>query len=285
MKGIILAGGTGSRLYPITQAVCKQLMPIYDKPMIYYPLSTLILSGIREIAIITTPHDKTAFKNLLKDGSQLGCSFEYIEQKEPEGIAQAFVLTKDFIGLDSVCLILGDNIFYGGSIHELTKKCHQLDGGIIFSYKVKDPQRYGVVEVDNNGLAISIEEKPTKPKSKSAVAGLYFYDNEVVKIAKNVQKSTRGEYEITDINSYYLNQKKLKVIEMEKNTTWLDTGTIDSLFFAYNFIKNIEQRNSQKIGCIEEAAFEMGYIDETELTKLAKPLMKSGYGQYLLDLI
>lgn len=284
MKGIILAGGTGSRLHPLTLSVSKQLLPVYDKPMIYYPLSTLLIAGIREILFITTPQDQQTFKNLLGDGSQLGCSFEYLIQDKPEGLAQAFTLGEQFIGKDNVALILGDNIFYGGGMGKLLKENSNPDGGIVFAYHVNDPERYGVVEFNKNNEVISIEEKPEHPKSNYAVPGIYFYDNTVVEIAKSLQPSPRGEYEITDINKHYLSQGKLSVDILGRGTAWLDTGTFESLTYASEFVKVIEQRQGLKIGCIEEVAYHMKYINNAQLEKLAAPLLKSGYGAYLLAL-
>ena len=285
MKGIILAGGLGTRLYPLTLAVSKQMMPVYDKPMIYYPLSTLIQAGIREILIISTPHDLPNFKKLLGDGSEIGCSFSYKEQPEPKGLAQAFVIGEDFIGEDSVALILGDNIFYGNGVAELLRGCSSPVGGYVFAYRVSDPERYGVVEFDDDFKAISIEEKPSQPKSDFAVPGLYFYDNEVIEIAKSLEPSGRGEYEITDVNKYYLSQEKLKVAVMGRGVAWLDTGTHESLMQAGQFIQVIEKRQGLKIGCIEEAAHEMGFIDDDQLRKLGKKYEKSGYGEYLMSLL
>lgn len=285
MKGIILAGGLGTRLYPLTLAVSKQLMPVYDKPMIYYPLSTLILSGIREILIISTPNDLPKFKELLGDGSEIGCRFEYIEQHVPNGLAQAFVLGADFIGKDKVALILGDNIFYGSGLTELLQSSSNPEGGIVFAYQVADPERYGVVEFDDKFNAISIEEKPTYPKSNYAVPGIYFYDNSVVDVAKNLKPSPRGEYEITDVNKYYLEKGLLKVGVLGRGVAWLDTGTHKSLIQAGQFIEVIEDRQGLKIGCIEESAYEMGFIDEKQLEKLGNKYLKSGYGEYLLKLL
>lgn len=282
MKGIILAGGTGSRLHPLTIAVSKQLMPVFDKPMIYYPLSVLMMAKITEILIITTPQDVDSFKLLLGDGSQLGCRFEYAIQDEPNGLAQAFIIGEKFIGSDKVALILGDNIFYSNGIRNLLQSHNDPNGGVIFANHVKDPQRYGVVEFDEDGKAISIEEKPEKPKSNFAVPGLYFYDNEVIEIAKNIKPSPRGEYEITDVNRAYLERGKLQVAVLNRGTAWLDTGTFDSLNQASQFVQVIEERQGLKIGCIEEVAFRMGYIDKAQLHKLAEPLIKSGYGDYLL---
>ena len=285
MKGIILAGGSGTRLHPLTLAVSKQLMPIYDKPMIYYPLSTLMWSGIREILIISTPQDLPLFQKLLGDGSELGCSFQYTEQANPNGLAEAFIIGKDFIGEDKVALILGDNIFYGTGLSDLLKENNNPDGGIVYAYHVHDPERYGVVEFDDDLNVVSIEEKPKQPKSNFAVPGIYFYDNTVVEIAKNINPSHRGELEITDINKVYLNQGKLKVSILDKGTAWLDTGTFQSLLQASQFVEVIEERQGLKIGAIEEAAFSMGYIGSNQLKKLAEPLIKSGYGKHLLSLI
>lgn len=284
MKGIILAGGSGTRLYPITKGISKQLMPIYDKPMIYYPLSILMLAGIREILIITTPEDNVQFKRLLGDGQDLGCNFQYAVQAVPNGLAQAFVIGESFIGNDKVALILGDNIFYGAGFSQLVQSFNDIDGGAVFAYEVNDPERYGVVEFDNDKKVVSIEEKPIKPKSNYAVPGLYFYDNSVVKIAKSIQPSERGEYEITTVNNEYLKQGKLKVGIMGRGTAWLDTGTFDSLSDASEFVRVIEKRQSQKIGCIEEVAWRMNYITREQLMKLAAQYAKSGYGHYLLNL-
>ena len=281
MKGIILAGGSGTRLYPITKGISKQLMPIYDKPMIYYPLSVLMLAGIKEVLIITTPEDSSQFKKLLGNGEELGCSFEYAVQENPNGLAQAFVIGADFIGQDKVALVLGDNIFYGAGFSKLLQSFNNVDGAAIFAYEVNDPERYGVVEFDSNFKALSIEEKPTTPKSNYAVPGLYFYDNNVVEIAKNIAPSPRGEYEITDVNRVYLQQQNLQVGVMNRGTAWLDTGTFDSLADACEFVRVIEKRQSQKIGCIEEVAYRMGFIGKEQLLILADKYAKSGYGEYL----
>ncbi|RZK22576.1 MAG: glucose-1-phosphate thymidylyltransferase [Hymenobacter sp.] len=284
MKGIILAGGSGTRLHPLTLAVSKQLMPVYDKPMIYYPLSLLMMAGIRDILIITTPHDQAQFKKLLGDGQNLGCNFQYVVQELPNGLAQAFVLGADFIGDDKVALVLGDNIFHGDGMEELLKANNDPDGGVVYAYHVQDPERYGVVEFDSNNLALSIEEKPAKPKSNYAVPGLYFYDNDVVEIAKNLEMSPRGEYEITDVNREYLRRGKLKVGILGRGTAWLDTGTFESLMQAGEFVRVLEQRQGLKVGSIEEAAYRQGFIDAAQLRKIAEPLRKSGYGDYLLHL-
>ncbi|TVR38943.1 MAG: glucose-1-phosphate thymidylyltransferase [Bacteroidia bacterium] len=285
MKGIILAGGSGTRLYPITLAMSKQLMPVYDKPMIYYPLSILMMAGIREILIISTPEDLPHFERLLGDGSRIGCKFSYVVQEVPNGLAQAFVLGEDFIGNDKVSLILGDNIFYGTGLWDMLTKHNDPDGGVVFAYHVSDPERYGVVEFDDSLRAISIEEKPQKPKSNYAVPGLYFYDNSVVDIAKNIKPSARGEYEITDVNKHYLQQGKLTVGIMSRGTAWLDTGTFTSLIQAAQFVEVIESRQGLKIGCIEEIAYRKGFINADQLKEIANPLLKSGYGEYLMQII
>ncbi|MCP4124457.1 MAG: glucose-1-phosphate thymidylyltransferase RfbA [Bacteroidetes bacterium] len=285
MKGIVLAGGSGTRLYPITYAISKQIMPIYDKPMIYYPVSILMMAGISEILIISTREDMPNFKRLLGDGSQFGCKFEYAIQEVPNGLAQAFVIGREFIGDDKVALILGDNIFYGSGLEELLKQNNDPEGGIIYAYHVSDPERYGVVEFDEQNIAISIEEKPEKPKSNFAVPGLYFYDNEVVDIALNLEPSARGEYEITDVNKEYLKRGRLKVSILDRGTAWLDTGTFDSLHQASQFVQVIETRQGLKVGCIEEQAYRNGFIDKEQVQKLAEPLLKSGYGKYLLQMI
>jgi glucose-1-phosphate thymidylyltransferase len=285
MKGIVLAGGSGTRLHPLTLAVSKQLMPVYDKPMIYYPLSVLMNAGISEILIITTPHDNASFKKLLGDGSQFGCKFEYAIQEVPNGLAQAFVIGEDFIGDEKVALILGDNIFYGSGMGKLLQANNNPEGGIVYAYHVSDPERYGVVEFDDNQVAISIEEKPTKPKSNFAVPGLYFYDNDVIQIAKDLEPSARGEYEITDVNKVYLKRGKLQVAILDRGTAWLDTGTFTSLMQAGQFVEVIEERQGLKIGCLEEIAYRQGFIDKAQLKKLAEPLLKSGYGTYLMNLV
>ncbi|MEZ5053703.1 MAG: glucose-1-phosphate thymidylyltransferase RfbA [Chitinophagales bacterium] len=285
MKGIILAGGSGTRLYPITYAISKQIMPIYDKPMIYYPLSVLMLAGINEILIISTPHDMPNFQRLLGDGKRYGCNFQYAIQEVPNGLAQAFVIGKEFIGNDKVALVLGDNIFYGSGLGDLLENNNNPDGGVIYAYHVSDPERYGVVEFDKELNAVSIEEKPTHPKSNYAVPGLYFYDNDVVKIAEELQPSARGEYEITDVNKEYLKRGKLKVGILDRGTAWLDTGTFDSLMQASQFVQVIEQRQGLKVGCIEEVAYRKGFITAAQLNEIAQPLLKSGYGQYLLDIL
>lgn len=284
MKGIILAGGSGTRLHPLTLAVSKQLMPVYDKPMIYYPLSILLMAGIREVLIISTPHDLPNFEKLLGNGRDLGCEFSYAVQEVPNGLAQAFVIGEKFIGKDKVSLILGDNIFYGAGLGRLLQQHNDPDGGVVFAYHVSDPERYGVVEFDGGNKVLSIEEKPKQPKSNYAVPGLYFYDNSVIEVAKNLKPSPRGEYEITDVNKYYLSQGKLKVGILDRGTAWLDTGTFASLMQAGQFVQVIEERQGLRIGCIEEVAYRMGYIDKEQLHKLAQPLLKSGYGDYLVRL-
>jgi glucose-1-phosphate thymidylyltransferase len=284
MKGIILAGGSGTRLYPITKGISKQLMPIYDKPMIYYPLSVLMLAGINEVLIITTPEDSVQFQKLLGNGSEIGCKFQYAVQAVPNGLAQAFVIGADFVGNDKVALILGDNIFYGAGFSKLIQSFNDVNGAAIFAYEVHDPERYGVVEFDENNIAKSIEEKPKQPKSNYAVPGLYFYDNSVIEIAKNIQPSPRGEYEITDVNRVYLEQGNLHVGVMNRGTAWLDTGTFESLNEACEFVRVIEKRQNKKIGCIEEVAYRMGYINKEQLLELANRYAKSGYGQYLQDI-
>lgn len=284
MKGIILAGGSGTRLYPLTKVVSKQLMPIYDKPMIYYPLTTLMSAGIKDILIISTPKDASKFKELLGDGGDYGCNFEYETQENPNGLAEAFIIGEKFIEDDSVALILGDNIFYGSGLSKTLRNCVNPNGGVVFAYHVQDPMRYGVVEFDEQNHVISIEEKPQKPKSNYAVPGIYFYDNKVVGIAKEIKPSARGELEITDINKAYLRDSKLRVEILDKGTAWLDTGTFSSLMQASQFVQVIEERQGQKIGCIEEVAFNMGYINKEQLSKLAQPLLKSGYGEYLQQL-
>ena len=285
MKGIILAGGSGTRLHPLTLAVSKQLMPIYDKPMIYYPLSTLMWSGIKEILIISTPHDLPLFRQLLGDGTRLGCRFEYAVQEHPNGLAEAFIIGKEFIGKDKVALVLGDNIFYGTGLSDLLLANNNPDGGIIYAYHVHDPERYGVVDFDKEGKVLSIEEKPEHPKSNYAVPGVYFYDNDVVEIAANIKPSHRGEIEITDVNKEYLKRGKLKVSILDRGTAWFDTGTFNSLMQASQFVQVIEERQGLKIGSIEEAAFKMGYIDAKQLKNLAEPLLKSGYGKHLISLL
>ena len=285
MKGIILAGGSGTRLYPISISTSKQLMPVYDKPMIYYPLSILMMAGIRDILIISTPEDQSSFQRLLGDGKILGCSFSYAKQEIPNGLAQAFVIGEEFVGNDKVALILGDNIFYGAGLKTLIQENNDPEGGVIFAYHVTDPQRYGVVEFDEKQMAISIEEKPKAPKSNYAVPGLYFYDNSVIEVAKNIKPSARGEYEITDVNKHYLKEKKLKVGILGRGTAWLDTGTFKSLLQAAQYVQVLEERQGLKVGCIEEVAYNMGYINKKDLKSIAEPLLKSGYGQYLLDII
>jgi len=284
MKGIVLAGGSGTRLHPLTLAMSKQLMPVYDKPMIYYPLSVLMMAGIKDILIISTPHDLPHFKKLLGDGKQIGCTFSYEEQAVPNGLAQAFVIGEKFIGNDSVALVLGDNIFYGQGLGRILESNKKMEGGMVFAYHVSDPERYGVVDFDKDFKALSIEEKPAKPKSNYAVPGLYFYDNTVVQVAKNLKPSARGEYEITDVNKHYLAQGKLKVSLLERGTAWLDTGTFASLQQAGQFVQVIEERQGLKIGCIEEVAYRMGFINKEQLKVVAQPLVKSGYGEYLLKI-
>lgn len=284
MKGIILAGGSGTRLHPLTLAVSKQLMPVFDKPMIYYPLSTLMRAGINEILIISTPHDLPNFKKLLGNGENLGCRFEYAIQEKPNGLAQAFVIGEDFIGEDKVSLVLGDNIFYGGAVDNMLTEHNNPDGGVIFAYHVKDPERYGVVDFDEHMNALSIEEKPKKPKSNYAVPGLYFYDNSVIEIAKSIEPSARGEYEISDVNAEYLRRGKLKVGVLDRGTAWLDTGTFNSLMQASQFVQVVEERQGLKVGCIEEIAYKKGFITKQQLLDLAQPFVKSGYGSYLIDL-
>lgn len=285
MKGIILAGGSGTRLHPLTYAVSKQILPVYDKPMIYYPLSVLMLAGIREILVISTPRDLPVFKELLGDGKNLGCTFSYAVQEKPEGLAQAFIIGEDFIGKDKVALILGDNIFYGSGLSKKVQACYNVNGGVVFAYHVHDPERYGVVEFDKEGKVLSIEEKPNSPKSNYSVPGLYFYDNDVVSISKSIKPSARGELEITSVNNEYLKSGKLSVQVLDRGTAWLDTGTFGSLMQAGNFVQVIEERQNLKVGCIEEVAYKMGFIDETQLRELATPLLKSGYGEYLISII
>ncbi len=285
MKGIILAGGSGTRLYPISISTSKQLMPVYDKPMIYYPLSILMMAGIRDILIISTPEDQASFQRLLGDGKKLGCSFSYAKQEIPNGLAQAFVIGEEFVGNDKVALVLGDNIFYGAGLQALLQENNDPEGGVIFAYHVSDPQRYGVVEFDEKQMAISIEEKPKAPKSNFAVPGLYFYDNSVIEVAKNIKPSARGEYEITDVNKHYLKEKQLKVGILGRGTAWLDTGTFKSLLQAAQYVQVLEERQGLKVGCIEEVAYNMGFINKEDLKSIAEPLLKSGYGQYLLDII